>query len=85
MKTVKYKHNEILEIIWEDTTSYMGWRTQDNIKKLKLSRCNTVGYFQNQNKKSITVAKCVADDNDALDCQSVNRGCIKRVKRLKKK
>ena len=33
MKTVKYRKDEVLEIIWDDTTSYMGWRTLTNLKK----------------------------------------------------
>ena len=85
MKPVKYKQDEVLEIIWDDTTSYMGWRTLANLKKAELSHCKSIGYFQHQNKNSITIAKCVADDSDVLDCQSVHRGCIKKIKRLRKK
>lgn len=83
MKAVKYKHNEVLKIIWDDTTSYVGWRTFANLKNTELSHCKSIGYFQHQNNNSITIAKCVVDDSDVLDCQSIHRGCIKKVKRLR--
>lgn len=81
-----YKVDEILEIEWDDAATTQNWHSPD-CKGLKkndgLSRCNTVGYFLRETKRSIQVSKCHADDADRSDTQSIPIHSIRKVRRLR--
>lgn len=84
MRIANYQKREILEIEWEDTTTISGWRSDGFLQKAVPSPCRTVGYFRKQDKNSITITKSIADDDDdGLDGQTIPRGCIKKIIRLK--
>ena len=85
MRNVNYKPKEILEIEWNDTATHSGWRSQKALEKAKPVPCRTIGYFCRQNKNTITVAKCLDDDDaDALDAQTIPKVVIGKVRRLSK-
>ena len=86
MRKVNYRKREILEIEWDDTATTGGWKTSKYLEKEVPAPCRSVGYFIKQNKNCITIAKCVSDnDGDCLDAQTIPDGCIKKIKRLRKK
>lgn len=84
MRQVNYQKREILEIEWDDTATRGGWRSDSMLQKESPAPCRSVGYFFKQNKNCITIAKSVSDeDNDGLDAQTIPKGCIKRIYRIK--
>ena len=84
MRTVNYHNRDILEIEWDDTATKMGWQRDKVLQDESPAPCRSVGYFRKQNKNCITIAKSVSDDDeDGLDAQTIPRGCIKRIIRLK--
>lgn len=83
---MKYKFGEILEIIWYDTTTQNGWVDRETLEREEPMRCRTVGYFFGQNKKCITVAKSVSEEEEqGLDAQSLPINCIVSIRRLGRK
>lgn len=86
MRKVNYRKKEILEIEWDDTATSCGWKSDKFLERETPAPCRSVGYFIKQNKNCITIVKCVADgDKDGLNAQTIPNGCIKRIKRLRKK
>ena len=84
MRKVNYRKREILEIEWDDTATTCGWKSDKFLEKEAPAPCRSVGYFIKQNKNCITVTKCLAiDDNDGLDAQTIPKGCVKKIRRLK--
>lgn len=85
MRNGNYRKSEILEIKWQDTATACGWRSDSVLAKEKPVMCHSVGYFCAQNKNCITIVKCRSDDDgDGLDAQTIPKGCIKKITRIRK-
>lgn len=85
MKTAKYKKNEIIEVLWNDAATACGWKSRNSLEKETPAPCRAVGYFCQQNKNSITIIKCIGeDDNQGLDAQTIPMGCVKKIRRISK-
>lgn len=71
---------------WDDAATTGGWH-KPNSRHLRnncgLSRCETIGFFLRETKKSIQLSKSYSDTGDRLDTQAIPFGMIRKVRRLK--
>lgn len=82
----KYSQYDILEIDWEDTCTTQGWCSNRRLKGGKPARCRTVGYLFEETKSYVSVGISIDRRNESwMDTQTIPRGCIKKIKRIKKK
>jgi hypothetical protein len=64
MKKVKYKKNQILEVVWSDIVEESAWLSEDAAKSEKAATCRHVGYFLCNDRKNIKISSGICNDGD---------------------
>lgn len=85
---MKYKKWQPIEIFWEDSVHTSKWRFEDDVKELtkdNYMKHKTIGYFFNQNKRSIIVCQSKSDDGEEKNnVDAIMQIPLKAVLRIKK-
>lgn len=79
------KKFQIIEIQWLDSLSLSGWQKIDGIEpsSLPMMKHRTLGYYLDENKRSIVVFQSCRDDNKYVDgIFEIPKGCILKIKKL---
>ena len=74
----------VIEITWHDATSLAGWHGHDEVTKLLLPECRTVGYLLLNTSVSIKVAQNINDDGGMGDIMTISPKWVTRVRLLRK-
>ncbi|OGM08831.1 hypothetical protein A2Z67_02380 [Candidatus Woesebacteria bacterium RBG_13_36_22] len=75
---------KFVEVHWVDSVSSGQWKSIDGIKKFssKEFRIVTKGFLIMKNKKVVTIASSIGEDNTYISMIGIPRGCIKKIKFL---
>jgi len=85
MKFKKIKNKKkFVEVHWVDSISSARWRTVDEVKDFssKEFRIVTMGFLIMENKKVVTIASTIGEDDAYISMMGIPRGCIKKIKFL---
>lgn len=73
------KHHAYI-VNWRDSCTHTGWRSQS--ESLLVSDITSVGWIVKQDKKSVTISTCIADNGDIRSAVTIPREAITRMHRL---
>ena len=78
------KKVQVVCVEWYDHTTWSsnGWIDIKTIKKYGLSLIKTVGFLMSKDKKIVRVALNHGDDNTFADFICIDRGSIKKIKKI---
>lgn len=69
-------NNEIKTVKWSDSASYRGWRSEEEVKKLRPLSCTTIGFLIDETDEFIVLSQTVADDGDLSETIVIPKICI---------
>lgn len=80
----KYKFGDVLLIEWDDAQCFTDGRGyyKEDIKEIEVALCNTVGFFIDEDDKSIKIAFKLCEDGMFRNVVAIPKGCITLIKKL---
>ena len=81
---VANKRLAVVEVTWEDTTSWHSWMEGQDCKQMKPSVCVSVGYLLENGKKVLRMATSSGADDTYGMLTAIPQGCIRKVRTLRK-
>jgi len=86
--------NKIVEVEWEDSTSFNGWKTPDVVARFVGAgsmKCRTTGYLLHKDRNRVAICQSIGRDEDnefstsIAECLIIPRKCVKSIVELEKK
>jgi hypothetical protein len=78
------RKKKFFEVHWVDSVSSGQWKTIEGVRKFssKEFRIVTKGFLIMKNKKVVTIASSIGEDDTYISMVGIPRGCIKKIKFL---
>ena len=79
-----YKYPPLVEVLWADATGIQGWFESGDWDARTYVIARTQGYMLKKNRKMVTLATHVRDDNIVGDIFIIPKRCILHIETLAK-
>ncbi|KKN50780.1 hypothetical protein LCGC14_0629500 [marine sediment metagenome] len=76
------RKRQLIEVKWDDIAGYKNWRAEDSLNRTSPSKCVTVGWKMQSDRKVLRVASTRSDTGDCVDLEVIPRGCIRSIRRI---
>jgi len=81
---MKYKQDQLLEVIWLDAETVVGWITPEEAIKEPKSKFKTIGYFSGIDKEFLYLSWSMGiEGNPQRTKDSIPLGCIKKIRKIR--
>jgi hypothetical protein len=76
---------KLVYVEWEDSCSFSrnGWR-EIGSESLTTSKIKTIGWIVDETDTFITISNCISEESNCTNHFTIPRGCITKVKMLRK-
>lgn len=74
----------LVEVRWEDSTSFGGWKTREQYAREKPAECVSAGYLLSRTRQAVTLvmSQCVEAERDTMDGLVIPAGAVRAIRRL---
>ena len=73
----------ILEVIWNDISTYGGWHQVNEVDTLTTIECRSVGYLVGKTNKLIRIAQSLTKGKEIGDVTVIPLTNVKKIRRLR--
>jgi len=81
---MKYKQDQLLEVIWIDADTVVDWITPEEATEKPKSKFKTIGYFSGIDKEFLYLSWSIGiEGNLDRTKDSIPLGCIKKIRKIK--
>ena len=82
---MRIRKNALIEVFWDDIISDSTWSEEKKAQIRAAARCQTVGYFLNQDKKVLRLSDTLGKDGKETErsLTVIPHGVITKIRRLK--
>ena len=84
MDIAKPKPRPIVLIDWEDISGMSRWTDIEKVQGMKALACRSLGWLCAESETHVTIYATENDSKECLDTNTIPRGCIKRIRYLRK-
>lgn len=77
------KKFRIVEVTWQDASSYNYWEFLDDLDRNVALLIKTVGFLLDNRKKEIVLARSLTEDNSTEGRFVIPKGWIKKIRTIK--
>ena len=81
MRAKKFSKFAKILVFWDDTTSASKWHDKEELKKIKTTLVQSLGFFLGNKKRTLMMAHSVTDDAET-DYTCIPWGCIREIKEI---